>query len=90
MYNIIHTYMSTLISKPKTAKSKRQAASSKKDLRPQFVLSTGLSTKALQEKFSALFPKNSLTLWLSGKVLYQRAFSPLIILWYLVFQYLKW
>ena len=73
----------------KSAKFKKQTAPSKADSRPQFVLSTSLSFKALQEKFLALFPEQSLTLWLSGKKFYKRAFTPLIILWYMVFQHLS-
>jgi hypothetical protein len=54
-----------------------------------FVLRTGLSMAALQKKFLALFPRRSLTRGLAGKVFYQRAFTPLITLWYLVFQQLN-
>lgn len=55
---------------------------------PLFVLSTRLSRAALLKKFLGLFPPASLPLWLQGKVFYQRAFTPLITLWYLVFQHL--
>lgn len=89
MYNIIHTYMSKQKSRPKTAPAKKHSPAQTADLRPQFVLRTGLGLPALQEKFLSLFPKDSLVLWLAGKVLYQRAFSPLIILWYLVFPFLN-
>ena len=89
MYIIIHTYMSTPQSNPNTPPPKTHSAAQTTDLRPPFVLRTGLSVPALQQKFLTLFPKPSLVLWLAGKVLYQRAFSPLIILWYLVFQHLS-
>jgi hypothetical protein len=56
---------------------------------PQFILRTRLSLAALRAKFLALFPPDSLTLWLEGKVLYSRAFTPLVVLWYLAFQHLS-
>jgi putative transposase len=81
--------MSTPKNKTPSHRANKTAPVSSVDLRPQFVLTTGLSLPAFQEKFHALFPRNSLRLWLADKVLYLRAFSPLITLWYLVFQYLS-
>jgi len=54
-----------------------------------FVLRTSLSVAALLDHFRALFPPEALWWWLGGKVLYGRAFTPLIVLWYLVFQFLS-
>jgi hypothetical protein len=73
---------------PKSHKSKDRSTCKNQTPGTEFILRTGLSIKALQGKFLALFPKGSVTLWLQDKVLYQRAFTPLIILWYLVFQHL--
>jgi len=84
--------MSTPKSSPKSAqsrKSKKLPAPPKPDSRPQFVLSTGLSFDALQQKFLGLFPKESISLWMASKVFYSRAFTPLIILWYLAFAHLS-
>jgi len=53
------------------------------------VLHPRLSLAALLDQFQALFPPEALALWLGQQVLYRRAFSPLIILWYLVFQFLS-
>ena len=75
--------------RPAKAKAKNRRPRKAPAPKPEFVLSTGLSMQALQERFLALFPKRSLALWLKGTVLYNRAFTPLIVLWYLVFQHLN-
>ncbi len=72
MYIMIHTYMST----PKTA------------VAPSFPLRTQLSPPQLLQCFLDLFPHDALALWLQGRVHYQRSFTPLIVLWYLVFEHL--
>ena len=69
--------------------SKKHPRHSAPDPRPHFVLTTGLSVCAWQQKFLALLPKDSLQLWLAGQLFYERAFTPLIILWYLVFPFLS-
>ena len=56
---------------------------------PPFALATGLSLPALLRQFQSLFPKRSLALWLGDRVFYDRGFTPLIILWYLVFECLS-
>jgi putative transposase len=84
--------MSNQYASPKPAQSKKfpnHPAQKKQAPPPLFVLSTGLSLKALFEKFMSLFPKDSLALWLGDKVFYNRAFTPLITLWYMVFQHLS-
>jgi hypothetical protein len=84
--------MSTPNATPKPARSKKSnpaPAPRQEKPRPPFVLATGLSFGALQGKFLSLFPRDSLKLWLGDKVLYRRAFTPLIILWYLVFHHLS-
>lgn len=58
-------------------------------LRPSLALHTRLSLAALLDQFQALFPPEALALWLGPHRFYRRAFSPLIILWYLAFQFLS-
>jgi hypothetical protein len=70
-------------------KSKNHPRTSAPDLRPLFVLTTGLSVCAWQQKFLSLLPRNSLHLWLADRLFYERAFTPLISLWYLVFPFLS-
>jgi len=84
--------MSNKISKTKRSQTKKTRITPAKlsqDGPTPFVLSTGLSLEALMGKFLSLFPKSSLALWLGGKLFYDRAFTPLITLWYMVFQHLS-
>jgi len=84
--------MSTLKSSPRSARSRKTPAlpaTPEPVSPPAFVLATGLSLPALLRQFQSLFPKRSLALWLGGKVFYDRGFTPLIILWYLVFEHLS-
>jgi hypothetical protein len=70
MYIIIHTYMTTPSSTPVP------------------LLRTRLGADQLLHEFRRLLPAGLLARWLRGSRVrfYQRAFSPLITLWYLVFQ----
>jgi hypothetical protein len=54
-----------------------------------FALRTGLSLPVLLQRFRALLPSPLLALWLQGHRFYDRGFTPLIILWYLVFEHLS-
>jgi hypothetical protein len=84
-------------SKAKTTQAKstqtklrqRLATPAPPPLRYPFALQTRLSLAALLDQFQALFPPETVALWLGQQVFYRRAFSPLIILWYLVFQFLS-
>ena len=92
MYNIIHTYMSTPKSSPRPARPRKTPAppaTPEPVSPPPFALATGLSLPALLRQFQSLFPKRSLALWLGDRVFYDRGFTPLIILWYLVFECLS-
>jgi len=76
MYNIIHTYMAT----PKSHRSPS----------PE-LLRTRFGPRQLLGHFHQLLPARRLARWLalSPATFYQRAFTPLITLWYLVFQRLS-
>jgi len=73
MYIILHTYMST----PKT--------------QPPALLRTRFSASQLLAEFHQLLPAPRLASWLarSAQGFYLRAFTPLITLWYCVFQRLS-
>ena len=84
--------MSTTISKPRKApskKTKKQPSVPTQDSSCRFVLATGLSIPALLRKYMALFPSKSLALWLGDIVFYDRGFTPLVTLWCMVFQHLS-
>ena len=97
MYIIIHTYMST-------PKSSRKSRSHRPSRYPQTAsqrpkpsapapgtLSTRFSSAQLLTQFSKLLPAHLLMGWLASgpKAFYQRAFTPLITLWYFLFQRLQ-
>jgi hypothetical protein len=98
MYTILHTYMST----PKSPwRSRPQSTprpappAAKKSLPPPAPPAPGLSTRftprQLLREFRQLLPAHALASWLacSPKAFYQRAFTPLITLWYCIFQRLS-
>ena len=76
-------------SSPKTEPARQQA----KKAQPQSpqLLRTRFSPDQLLCHFRKLLPISLLATWLalSQKAFYQRAFTPLITLWYLVFQRLS-
>jgi hypothetical protein len=90
MYILIHTYMATKksSSSPVSSPVPPSLPAAPAPLAP-LVLSTGLSLRQLLQRFRALFPRKALALWLADRVFYDRGFTPLIILWYLVFEHLS-
>ena len=97
MYNVIHTYMANLkprsTTRPIKAPSPRRRPPKTKPAKthPPELLRTRFSASQLLERFRRLMPAPLLASWLalSHKAFYERAFSPLITLWYLVFQRLS-
>ena len=96
MYIILHTYMAT----PKSNRPKSKSPPKKQARRPQAhrahpqppqPLRTRFSARQLLRHFHKLLPASLLATWLAGSelIFYQRAFTPLITLWYLVFQRLN-
>ena len=96
MYIILHTYMAT----PKSNRPKSKSPPKKQARRPQAhrahpqppqPLRTRFSARQLLRHFHKLLPASWLATWLAGSelIFYQRAFTPLITLWYLVFQRLN-
>ena len=95
MYNIIHTYMSTPRSRrPRPSRSQRRAPNRRPSLPPTEppLLRTRFSAAQLLRQFHQLLPVSLLASWLAQSHLafYQRAFTPLITLWYCVFQRLSY
>lgn len=84
MYNILHTYMSTQI-KPPRARARARVRPPHPPLRARF------SPAQLLAQFLKLLPLTQLPAWLADGPgdFYQRAFTPLITLWYFVFQRLS-
>ena len=99
MYSIIHTYMSTrkTSSRSKRTRIKKTPSASRRPVPSapppldSRLLRTRFSAPQLLRKFQQLLPLTELASWLSlsPKKLYQRAFTPLITLWYCVFQRLS-
>ena len=94
MYMIIHIYMSTPKPNPRKSPSKKQPARPKAkpaNLQPPELLRTRFSAGQLLRHFHKLLPVSLLVTWLalSKQTFYQRACTPLITLWYLVFQRLS-
>jgi hypothetical protein len=85
MYIILHTYMST----PHRKKLRRTKTPPRPAAAPAG-LRTRLSPAELLAKFHALLPASLLAAWLADapQSFYQRAFTPLITLWYCLFQHL--
>ena len=85
MYIILHTYMSTL-------NSPRPHPPQKKNPPPASALPAPLRTRCsapeLLRRFRKLLPPSLLAGWLQAAPhhFYQRAFTPLITLWYFIFQ----
>ena len=73
----------TLHPKPPAAKARK--------IKPSALLRTRFSSAQLLGQFHQLLPLGGLAGWLAlcDKTFYQRAFTPLITLWYLVFQRLN-
>src|SRR5258708_7876229 len=94
MYIIIHTYMTTPKHHPATpppkAPSARRARKQPQPpkAQPPEWLRTRFSAAQLLGRFGKLMPLSRLASWLAlcDKAFYERAFTPLITLWYLVFQ----
>ena len=86
MYITIHTYMSSRPSHPKS-----QHHRPRKTAPAPSPLSTRFSSAQLLAQFAKLLPADLLPGWLdsSPKAFYLRAFTPLITLWYFIFQRLQ-
>lgn len=71
-----------------TPKSKPQPSRSPKKIPPEPLLRTRFSAPQLLRQFHKLLPLSLLDGWLAlcDKKFYERAFTPLITLWYLIFQ----
>jgi hypothetical protein len=86
MYIILHTYMST----PQRKRPSQRKTPARSRLTPPAPagLRTSLSDRQLLAKFRSLLPASLLASWLAGapQSFYQRAFTPLITLWYCIFQ----
>src|SRR6266480_1091524 len=86
MYNVIHTYMSN----PDCKKPRHRKTPAQSVAHPPVPgrLRTGLSAPQLLAKFRSLLPASVLAGWLASapQSFYQRAFTPLITLWYCIFQ----
>jgi hypothetical protein len=88
MYNILHTYMSTRKTAPHPKKTPTKEAPLPRD---SSLLRTRFSPQQLLRQFHKLLPIKHLASWLAlgPEKLYERAFTPLITLWYCVFQRLS-
>lgn len=94
MYIIIHTYMANPKLPLKTRSHQRQPLprSRKKHqppkTQPPELLRTRFSSAQLLRRFRKLLPVARLASWLAlwDKEFYQRAFTPLVTLWYCIFQ----
>jgi len=84
MYIILHTYMST----PSSPPSPKRIKTSLPTQSPPLLQSSGLRPSQLLRAFGRLFVHRQLGAWLTGgpRGFYNRAFTPLVTLWYLIFQ----
>lgn len=99
MYILLHTYMSSRKSHPrsrqKTTSHPRRAQRTKNHPPPPApspdLLRTRFSASQLLGRFKKLLPLLLLASWLAGgsKRFYEHAFTPLITLWYCIFQRLS-
>src|SRR5512136_993772 len=87
MYNILHTYMSTSQASPQPRTKQTPLAPAP----PAGTLRTRYSARQLLGRFRQLLPAQDLPAWLAlaRQTFYERAFTPLITLWYCVFQRLS-
>ena len=88
MYIIIHTYMSTPLSLRKKNRPRSTPNPPRPTPPPVGRLHTNLSARQLLRQFRKLFSAKLLAGWLQDypQTFYQRAFTPLIVLWYCLFQ----
>jgi hypothetical protein len=86
MYTILHTYMST--PRRKIHSQRKNPARSRLSPSAPAGLRTSLSARQLLAKFRSLLPASLLASWLADapQSFYDRAFTPLITLWYCIFQ----
>src|SRR5664280_913533 len=91
MYNIIHTSMTNPKSNPGKSPAKPKPQPSRPQAQPTELLRTRFSARQLQRHFAKLLTASWLATWLelSERAFYQRAYTPLITLWYLLFQRLS-
>ena len=91
MYIIIHTFMTTPKSNPGKSPSKPKPQPGRQEAPPTELLRTRFSARQLQRHFAKLLTASWLATWLelSERAFYQRAYMPLITLWYLLFQRLS-
>ena len=92
MYIILHTYMSKPKSPPRAPKDSAPTAKpGSGPPTPSPLLHTHFSAPQLLAQFRKLLPVTLLRSWLalSPKAFYLRAFTPLITLWYCIFQRLR-
>jgi Transposase DDE domain len=89
MYTMLHTYMSSPHRKKQTPR-KSSTLHPPIPLRPA-CQRPSLSARQLLSRFRSLLPAAHLASWLasSPQSFYQRAFTPLITLWYCIFQRLE-
>lgn len=86
MYNIIHTYTST--SQLKKRPHPKPVPAQPKKQPPPALGHPERSAPRLLAKFGSCLPASLLASWLAGapQSFYRRAFTPLITLWYCIFQ----
>ena len=91
MYIIIHTFMTNPKSNPGKSSSKPKPQPGRQEAQPTELLRTRFSARQLQRHFAKLLTASWLATWLelSERAFYQRAYTPLITLWYLLFQRLS-
>jgi len=91
MYIIIHTFMTNPKSNPGKSSSKPKPQPGRQETQPTELLRTRFSARQLQRHFAKLLRASWLATWLelSERAFYQRAYTPLITLWYLLFQRLS-
>src|ERR1039458_6210453 len=87
----MHTFMTTPKSNPGKSPSKPKPQPGRQEAPPTELLRTRFSARQLQRHFAKLLTASWLATWLelSERAFYQRAYMPLITLWYLLFQRLS-
>ena len=91
MYIVIHTFMTNPKSNPGKSSSKPKPQPGRQEAQPTELLRTHFSARQLQRHFAKLLTASWLATWLdlTERAFYQRAYTPLITLWHLLFQRLS-
>jgi hypothetical protein len=90
----IYKYTYTMATPHRQQRKNARKASQRPPVQPAArpqpdALRTAWSARQLLGQFQKLLPRRQLPLWLAMYTFYERAFTPLITLWYLVFQRLS-